>query len=706
MDKQAHQEASAQASHSTDGHRFDKLRAEIQHAAHLLPAQGPITAFVHHNTLHAFEELPFEAAVVEGGKTFGCHPFLPEEQYRRKLTQRSIRPEDLQAVLADDLGDRADELLGFLGTRASLRQAMLEHPLQTGPSVELRWYVAETDALRRFRAEAASSSREHVLAQTRHWVMRDLRNGDVANSPNKQLQEAVGLLFQTFDKETIEHWSEETWQAFTLHALWLACVNGAKAARAVPSEGKSPLRHADLLRQAVGESSDPLVHDLLIRFCAAFLDQGFAAWPLRDRDRGFYRTFLTVYSQSCSTPDIWMRGVRKDLARLLEQDISPLDSIVESFDALGVGEDETGDFITQTLLALRGYAGMIWQLESRGDRVAHPAPANSLIEYLAVRLVLERHALAWQAKETVSFAGPLTGLRKFLREKIKGRDARSSEQRAFGVFQLAQLLGWEPATLWRLSQSEWSALMQEIEAFDGLERRRIYHLAFERRYRNQTLDAVALHCERVSQSQASEATDVNTVRRPKFQLVCCIDEREESFRRHLEELAPECETFGVAGFFAVAMYYRGAADAHYTPLCPVIIRPQHYVSEDVVYTFEEHARRRRRRRRTIGTVTHHVHMGSRTFAGGWFAALFGSLASLPLVMRILFPRATAQLRKLVGDFVRTPEVTQLQLERTEEAPGPEDGHVGYSVDEMAGIVERLLRDMGLTRDFSRLIVIC
>src|SRR5207247_1974198 len=99
---------------------------------------------------------------------------------------------------------------------------------------------------------------------------------------------------------------------------------------------------------------------------------------------------------------------------------------------------------------------------------------------------------------------------------------------------------------------------------------RVFHLAYERTYRIQTLDAVAAHASR----------DVQRRPTPSFQVVCCIDDREESFRRHLEELAPDVETFGVAGFFSVAMYYRGAGDAHFVPLCPVVIRPRHWVIEE------------------------------------------------------------------------------------------------------------------------------
>src|SRR3569623_3209 len=94
-----------------------KLNESIEHASHLLPAQGPITVFVHHNTLHAFEDLPFDEGVKEGATLYGCHPYLPEDFYRREVARGRISPDDLAAELIDDLGEEADRLLGFMGTR-------------------------------------------------------------------------------------------------------------------------------------------------------------------------------------------------------------------------------------------------------------------------------------------------------------------------------------------------------------------------------------------------------------------------------------------------------------------------------------------------------------------------------------------------------------------------------------------------------------
>ena len=190
--------------------------------------------------------------------------------------------------------------------------------------------------------------------------------------------------------------------------------------------------------------------------------------------------------------------------------------------------------------------------------------------------------------------------------------------------------------------------------------------------------------------------------RPRFQAVFCLDEREESLRRHLEELAPDVETYSLAGFFFLPMYYRGVDDAHFVPLCPAGIRPRHWVVEEVAGRPEDAYQRRALARRVLGLTLHQFHLGSRTFAvGALLSTAVGVLASVPLIARVFSPRWTALLRQRLGRFLQTPSQTRLRLESGEEMAGPTSGQVGFTVEEMTSIGERVLRDIGLTNGFAR-----
>src|SRR5262249_221804 len=153
------------------------------------------------------------------------------------------------------------------------------------------------------------------------------------------------------------------------------------------------------------------------------------------------------------------------------------------------------------------------------DRVALPVPPGSLVEYLAVHLLLDRLALAHAAREALGYTGPLRELRGELRGRIAPQPAPTPDERAFPVFQLAQVLGWSPDELARLSPAQWGALLAEIETFDDVQRRRVFHLAYEHRFRTQSLDAIAARAALPPEGPAQ----------PRFQVVTCLDEREESF---------------------------------------------------------------------------------------------------------------------------------------------------------------------------------
>jgi uncharacterized protein YbcC (UPF0753/DUF2309 family) len=682
------------------GADLDSLAELIHQGAHYLPAQGPITVFVHHNTLHSLEEHPFEQAVAHGAEIFGHHPYLPESTYWEMLSRGRIRESDLDEVIQNDLGDAGEHLVAGLSTQRAIRLAMLRTPLREALPSELRWYTADTEALSRFVPETTSVIKERSIEATRRWVMRDLRRGPVklsAEPTDPRAEALLEWLFQLFSQSSIERWDEATWERFTLHLLWQICHQGAHGIPTQASASTHLKRHRDLLLQATGQDSDQLVHEVLIRFCSAFLDQGFAPWPMPDRKKGFVGCFQDLYQTGIMPIETWLRPVRKELDRIGPGKLSPLESIRESLYVLGIPVQAWGDFIRQTLLALRGWGGMIWQMEVRGDRVAHPVQKGSLTEFLAVRLLLDRLAVSWLAKESIEYAGPLSELRRHLRHLTPSTDVISIEQRGFTLFQLAQLLpGWTPPALYKLGKPAWTELIREIERFSGIERRRIYQLSFERRYRVWGLDAITHH------GRHKQARPLC----PAFQLITCIDDREESLRRHVEELLPEVETFGAAGFFSVPMYYRGSAEANFVPLCPIVILPQHWVQEVCDPSVAGEDRRRQRTRRLLGTATHSVHLGSRSFTGGaLLTAVFGPLASIPLTVRILFPRFTAQVRKFASQFVQPLPDTELSLERRADPPGPDEQHLGFTVDEMAGFVDRLLKDIGLTANFARVVVV-
>src|SRR4030095_13046306 len=123
------------------------LTSVIDRLAHLLPAQGPISIFIHHNTLHAFEHLPFEEAVEHAGEQLGCAPFLAESRYRDKLASGRILATDVEALIREQLGTRGENDVAGVGSRFDLWRAVVLHGIPAATGQELSWILEETPAL-------------------------------------------------------------------------------------------------------------------------------------------------------------------------------------------------------------------------------------------------------------------------------------------------------------------------------------------------------------------------------------------------------------------------------------------------------------------------------------------------------------------------------------------------------------------------------
>src|SRR6056297_2734172 len=102
-----------------------------------------------------------------------------------------------------------------------------------------------------------------------------------------------------------------------LHSLWHACLEGvSKATFRSERGGPHCLRHREWLLSKTGIDADMLVADILIRFTAAFLDQGYARRQLPNRDLGFFRCFRLLYQHASFARSPWLHSVAATLQRL------------------------------------------------------------------------------------------------------------------------------------------------------------------------------------------------------------------------------------------------------------------------------------------------------------------------------------------------------------------------------------------------------
>ncbi len=632
------------------------LALVIEDLAPLLPAQGPISIFIHHNTLHASEDLPFEDAVERAAERLGCQPYLSEARYRAKVASGRILARDVESILAEDLAARSEEAIAQTATRLDLWRRIVLHGIPSATGRVLSWLLEETPALSRFRTDLPGDAR------------------------------SAAALVDTGD--------DQAGESSAVRHLWDACLGAiGRSGEPRPIAAPRMVRHRDLLLAASGLDTDEWIHPPLIRFLAGFLDQGLASWLMPASDRGLHRCFLELYG----TPLAGRCGPwAGDLPRLVADDRrtgrTALASLEHSLGELGVGEREWADFLTATLLALRGWAGMVRQIEERPDRVPARELEATLSGYLAVRLLFERSALSYAARHEAGFAGPLSSLRPLLGARVPQPIPPTVQERAWPLFHVAQLCGLDASIVGQWTVQQVAQIETELTELDGVRRRQILHRAYERAIRHRFYDALVRHTP-----QAPPAS-------PSFQAIFCLDEREESFRRHLEEVDPAVETFGTAGFFGVAMYHQGAADAHPRPLCPVAIRPEHYVPEVEEGAGGLAGRSRRAQRRTAGFLGYNVHLGSRTLVrGAVLMTLAGGLTLVPLVLRVVFPWLASRWGRVRHTTI-APASTRLRVDR-DPAPPPIGRYTGFTVPEMATIVGRLLTESGIAARLSSLVLV-
>ncbi len=546
-------------------------------------------------------------------------------------------------ILAEDIDDvlarepDAEIIPGRL-TRRQLRRTMLVPGVRRVNGLDIAWQLEEGDWLKAFRHDLPPAS-AHQLT------------GD------------------------------------TPQGLWDVCLARVKPQPApLPVRAKRP---AEATLAKCGVDLDLVVRPPLIRLVGAYLDQGIAYWPMPLREQGLMAASRQIMGQMFSIYRRHLTGLREEFQRQEEKKLSAEDIVLDALERLGVPAAEWDAFITAELLALPGWAGMIRMLEVDVTLAPHDRVRCSLMEFLALRLTYTLVALQDLMGDTTSWRAVTLTPPKLDRLTPVAR-----------FFDAAQLCGLPASFLATLPPEVFERLVHEVAACHETERRRLLHLAYERRHEMSILGPLSKHR---LMPRLAQPTD-----RLAAQVVFCIDEREESMRRALEEVDPSIETVGAAGFFGVAIDYTGIDDARGVALCPVVVKPGHTVREVPVGGHGHLHDKRQGLRRVWAKVARNGFVSSRTLVRGWVStACLGFFSLFPLVLRVLSPREYGKfIKRLNRAFLPEPK-TEVTFMRDDAASRDATTGLlqGFTEQEMADRVFAVLGPAGLHKAHARLVVV-
>lgn len=666
------------------------LEHVVHEIGHYLPSQGPVRTFVHHNTLHHFEGQHFFDAIDSAAEVFGAQTALPEGTYQDFARQGRIAQSDVNRALVEYGVDGSPWLLG--GSRRKFIRSLLYGAPQRLSLESLRWRLLERGYLRRFQddvspakiARIMRADQKSTVVQRCEWLERYCE---------RSRSWEVSWLAPLIESLGISEIGEADWRVeHSLGLLWIASTRVADLVHRSANVAGRAARDRLRIRSWVEE----LINPYLIKFTSSFLDLGLAHLTLTDRSHGLLHTFLSHFRNSSLARPPWLRG-----------DLSPFEgltggaALLQLLELEGIAPTEWKEYLLEKALILKGWGGLVYQGE-RG--VAGLAARTTLADFLAVRLLLERMARAYFVEQPYPQRSEVRGsLSSF--GAVTGREAseEASQDRAttaYHIFRALQLFPAAGSEVLQLSDGDLQRMVDVVVEYGSARRLRVWQAAYEWNLYSRVAAALLHHN---SESGGSVGRAQIQERVPTCQVVCCIDDREESFRRYLEELSPDYQTFGTAGFFGVdaefhSIYERAA------PFCPANVVP----SRRVEITAKRGSERRLlgflKFRTRLLDASMFVENQSRSLLRGWVLALGGLLALVPLSLSTLCPGWMHRVRVYLTKTLLNP-ADESAVVYAEEQGEDDDGASRFTLDEMAHRVRTLLVTTGLAKQLGPLVVI-
>ncbi|MDP4678903.1 MAG: DUF2309 domain-containing protein, partial [Cyclobacteriaceae bacterium] len=373
---------------------------------------------------------------------------------------------------------------------------------------------------------------------------------------------------------------------------------------------------------------DNLVQPLFFRIIGSYLDQGIAIWSFPFEDEGIINAIRSLETNSYSS---FFKSKRtKEL--LFSPDLS-----IESLLQILVGNtDYYTNYLFDQQYTHKGWSGIVGAIEDN-PKITFYKKNIKFRDFVLLELLLEIDAL----------------------DRTLGKHWKP----------LAQDFEGKPIDY--LSQVKVGELEEILQ---------LWQEAFEWDYYDEVLSGVGY---------VAKSKRIPDIIDKSFQALFCIDDRECSFRRHIEFVDPQCETLGTPGFFGAAIYYEAYGAQFYDKNCPVPANPQHLIKEIKI-------------KQSRPKEIFHSHV-SHTFLRGFLYTIYlGLVAAFRMVTDLFNPKMQPDISNA---FAHMDVEGELLIECRDPEAKENGLQVGYLPAEMVDIVEPLLKGIALTENFASFIYV-
>ena len=406
---------------------------------------------------------------------------------------------------------------------------------------------------------------------------------------------------------------------------------------------------------------------------APYLDRGLAKWEAPNRVEGFLWFFAWLEG---GTGAPWRAHARQEAKRILEWRVANPDKDMEELalqiieENLSFMEDDVSKWISTAramLMDLPGWAGMFKRMEEHMVEGPQTCAGGMcvpvlvrLVEFMAVHSIVQRSSLAALAQKE-GWDPDAQSLTKFL-SRVPA--TRRGERPKFGM-------GAEMNSL-----QNPSGLATNNQNFDMM---------------NELEDEYARITVRAINSGPALAGKDYYKPRTNLQFYTCFDEREESFRRYLEAASEgpfDIETFGVAGFFNMAIRYKTADFRPEEVLAPEGNCPSSRHLIELKELTPGHLERK--------VLLSELSLAYEKTSMSPVGALAISLGMMPismsrLVIKSFSPSLTMELEDKFTKLVVPDSVTDFAMP--------------YTVKEASDRIAQLFKNVGEMNNFARLVVL-